>query len=51
MECLCQSLEASGGDDVTTPGDSSAMASMKVAVMLAMLCATLAVWIMHYKHT
>ena len=41
-----------GGDTVTTPNNamrptSSAMACLKVAVMLAMLCAILAVLIMH----
>ena len=36
-----------GGDTVTTPSLSSAMASLKVVAMLAMLCAMLAIWIMH----
>ena len=35
-----------GGDTVTTPSLSSAMASLKVAAMLAMLCAMLTIWIM-----
>ena len=36
-------VTGSGGDDMPTSGDSSVVASMKVAAMLAML---FAVWIM-----